>query len=227
MNSIINDLKNKQLIWQADHKLPMASCNSTGFTELDHELQGGFPEQGVIDIDSPMGIGELRLLLPNLLTRQQASERLLVFIAPPSQVNSEMLLEFGFKLEQILIIQPNTQQQALWSAEQCAKSGCCDSILLWHQDLEIHQVKRLQLAAQQGDTLHIMVRQNKQVSLSLPVTLGMKLRAHPQGLKVQVTKCKGGWPSQPFALNMSHNWPALTLHTKPANILPFRPSKVS
>jgi cell division inhibitor SulA len=227
MDSIINYLKNKQLIWQADHKLPIANLNSTGFSELDSELQGGFPQQGVMDIDSPMGIGEIRLLLPNLLVRQQAAEKLLVFIAPPTQLNGEMLAEYGFALQHILILQPSSAQHALWSAEQCLKSGCCDAVLLWHQDLEIHHVKRLQLAAQQGDALQILLRQNRQISVSLPVTLGMKLRAHPQGLKIQVTKCKGRWPSQPFTLSMRQSWPALTVHPQPANILPFPQSKVS
>ena len=68
-----------------------------------------------MDIQSPAGIGELRLLLPYLKQRQDRG--LLVFIVPPIPLNSEMLAEFGLTLENILIIQANTAQERLWSAE--------------------------------------------------------------------------------------------------------------
>lgn len=226
MNSILDYLKNKRLVWQAHQNVHTTQLDSTGFRELDAELQGGFPQQGVVDIDSPIGIGELRLLLPNLHARQHSSDRLLVFIAPPMHVNAEMLLEYGFNLQQVLIVQPASSTQALWSAEQCLKSGCCQGVLLWHEAIEIHQVKRLQLAAEQGDALHILLRQQKQLSLSLPVSLAMRLKAHPQGLQIEITKRKGGWPSQPFSLDMSHHWPRLTIRKKPDNVLPFPHSKV-
>ncbi|MFA0070006.1 recombinase RecA, partial [Vibrio breoganii] len=43
-----------------------------------------------------------------------------------------------------------------------------------------------------------------------PVSLSMKLSAHAQGLKVEVTKRKGSWSYGSFILDMSHNWPLLT-----------------
>ncbi len=228
MNSILHYLKNKRLVWQAHQNVhSTAQLDSTGFKELDAELQGGFPKQGVVDIDSPVGIGELRLLLPNLHARQQSNGRLLVFIAPSMRINSEMLAEYGFNLQQVLVIHPDSPKEALWCAEQCLKSGCCQAVLLWHQAIEIHQVKRLQLAAEQGDALHVLLRQNKQVSLSLPVSLGMRLRAHPQGLNIEITKRKGGWPGRPFNLDMNQQWPQLTIQPRPDNVLPFPHSKVS
>ena len=227
MNSILDYLKNKRLVWQAHHQSTTVDADSTGYAELDAQLQGGFPKQGVVDIDSPLGIGELRLLLPNLLSRHHQQDRLLVLIAPPMHLNAEMLAEFGFALHQVLVLQPEDPQSAMWSAEQCLKSGCCHAVLLWHQALEMHQVKRLQLAAEQGDALHILLRHQKQISLSLPVSLAMKLRSHPQGLQVEITKRKGAWPSQPFTLNMRGRWPGLTLHPRPANIVSFPHTKVS
>lgn len=227
MNSILDYLKNKRLVWQAHQNVHTPDLNSTGFKRLDAELQGGFPQQGVVDIDSPVGIGELRLLLPNLHARQQNRERLLVFIAPPIPLNAEMLAEYGFALQQVLVIQPTSSSEALWSAEQCLKSGCCQGVLLWHDAIEIHQVKRLQLAAEQGSALHILMRRRKNLSLSLPVPLAMRLRPQPKGLNIEITKRKGGWPSQPFALDMSHHWPQLTVHDRPDNVVAFPHAKVS
>ncbi|GAC15446.1 translesion DNA synthesis-associated protein ImuA [Aliiglaciecola lipolytica] len=226
MNTLLEQLKNKRLIWQGSQQEQSFTGNSTGYAELDEALQGGFPQSGVIDIHSPIGIGELRLLLPALRYRQQ-DKRLLVFIAAPMQINGEMLAEFGIALEQVLIVQPNSAEHALWSAEQCLKSGCCDSVLLWHQQLEIAQAKRLQLAAEQGDALHVVLRQNRQLSLSLPVNLAMKLNPHAQGLEVQITKRKGGWPAHSFNVNMSKAWPELTLNQPTDNVVSFPRAKVS
>jgi cell division inhibitor SulA len=227
MNTILNYLKNKQLVWHGNHVHSTLSVASSGFSELDLALGGGFPEQGVVDIHSPVGIGELRLLLPCLHARQQNSQKLLVFIAPPMQLNSEMLAEYGLPLSQILFIQPDTIQQALWSAEQCLRSGCCQAVLLWQQNLEMHQAKRLQLAAEQGQALQILLRSQADTSLSLPLTLSMTLDAHPSGLRVHITKRKGGWPRPPFVLSMRHHWPALSLAPIGDNILHFPAKQVS
>lgn len=227
MNSLIEHLHNKRLIWRANQQSNFVKGNSTGFKELDQALQGGFPEHGVVDIDTPIGIGEIRLLLPALRARQQQHERLLVFISAPMQINGEMLAEYGFPLEQVLIIQPQNVEHALWSAEQCLRSGCAHSVLLWHQELEISQAKRLQLAAEQGDALHFIFRHQHQLSLSLPVNLAMKLRPHRQGINIQVTKRKGGWPDGAFNIDMSPAWPQLTFNQDNNNIIPFPQSKVS
>jgi hypothetical protein len=227
MNTILNYLKSKQLVWHGNRVKSALPVASSGFSELDLALGGGFPEQGVVDIHSPVGIGELRLLLPCLQARQQNSQKLLAFIAAPMQLNSEMLAEYGLPLSQILLIQPDTIQQALWSAEQCLKSGCCQAVLLWHQNLEMHQAKRLQLAAEQGQALQILLRSQADTNLSLPLTLALTLGAHPAGLNVQITKRKGGWPGPPFVLSMQQHWPALTLAPICDNILHFPAKQVS
>lgn len=221
MNSILEDLKNKKLVWQANHISQMASAASTGFSELDAQLQGGFPQCGVMDIDSPIGIGELRLLLPDLLARQQSGDRLLIFIAPPMQVNSEMLAEVGFELQRVLVLQVESSKQALWCAEQCLASGCCYGVVLWQQDIAVNQVKRLQLAADKGDALLTMLRQQKTLHLALPVSLALRLRALPQGLHIEVTKRKGAWPSGAFAVNMGNSWPELSSLPVADNIVHF------
>ena len=72
MNSTLEYLKNKQLIWHATQAKETTGLDSSGFVELDEQLGGGLPEQGLVDIQSPVGIGELRLLLPYLKQRQDA-----------------------------------------------------------------------------------------------------------------------------------------------------------
>ncbi|TDF42429.1 translesion DNA synthesis-associated protein ImuA [Alteromonadaceae bacterium M269] len=238
MNTTLHELESKRLIWKARQTSEPYNACMKGFEELDENLNGGLPEQGVIDIHSPLGIGELRLILPYLRERlysqslnnpddKQTQRHSLVFIAPPMRVNSEMLAEFKLVLSKVLVIHPSSSQEALWAAEQCLKSGCCKAVLLWHKQLEIHQVKRLQLAAQKGDAINILFRQTQESELSLPVSLSLSLSPHEQGLKVEITKQKGHWPKPAFSVNMSKHWPELTVKQRPNNVLPFPVARVS
>lgn len=221
MNSLIDYLKHKRLVWQANDQVHPSSVYSTGFPELDDVLQGGLPQQGVIDISSQAGIGELRLLMPNLLARHQQSDKLLVFIAPHHTINSECLAHFGFSLQQVLIVHPQSQHDALWSAEQCLKSGCCHAVLTWQTELEIHQVKRLQLAAEQGEALHVLFRPDTAHSLALPVPLALRLQSSMEGINVSITKRKGGRPQHNIAVGMQRYWPYLSKPERHNNVLSF------
>jgi cell division inhibitor SulA len=222
MHPTIYYLQHKNLLWQANNGHPGDHNEQlTGFKELDNALQGGFPSFGVVDIRSPIGIGELRLILPSMLTRQhQRPAELIAFIAPPLSINSEMLAEFGFTLEQVMMIQPTSIQHSLWSAEQSLKSGCCHSVIIWQQSLSVTHIRRLQLAAEKGNCLLFVMRSPHQEHISLPVALGIKLSPDKQGIKVKIIKRKGGWPSHNFTINMNHYWPELSqpIHS---NILTF------
>ncbi|MBB1462050.1 MULTISPECIES: translesion DNA synthesis-associated protein ImuA [Vibrio] len=208
MHELIKNLQDRQLIWTGLQPTAQGSTTSTGYPQLDKQLDGGFPTHGVIEVESQQGIGELRLLTPYLA--QQNSQKLAIFINPPGKICAEFFSSQGIELENILVIQPQRDLDALWAAEQCLKSGACHSVLLWGADLEIHQTKRLQAASETGKCLQFHFKATSHNQLSLPVSLSMKLSSHAQGLKVEVTKRKGSWSYGSFILDMSQNWPLLT-----------------
>ncbi|PMG56815.1 recombinase RecA [Vibrio splendidus] len=208
MHELIKNLQDRQLIWTGLQSTAQGSTTSTGYPQLDKQLDGGFPTHGVIEVESQQGIGELRLLTPYLA--QQNSQQLAIFINPPGKICAEFFSSQGIELENILVIQPQRDLDALWAAEQCLKSGACHSVLLWGSDLEIHQTKRLQAASETGKCLQFHFKATSHNQLSLPVSLSMKLSSHAQGLKVEVTKRKGSWSYGSFILDMSQNWPLLT-----------------
>lgn len=227
MKSIISLLENKQLVWKASHKpLHSPEYTQTGFCEVDKALGGGWPQTGVVGLQSILGVGELRLFLPALKQRCQQNNRLLVLISPPWLINADMLCEHGFDLHNIVILQPETQDSKLWSAEQCLKSGCCEAVLLWRVNLQVHQVKRLQLASQQGNALNVIFS-HKAMYQSLPLSLSLVVSPVSQGIKMKVNKRRGGWPLAPFDVNMHQRWPQLTKRKAPDNLLHFPSHKVS
>ncbi|PXF29713.1 hypothetical protein WH50_19265 [Pokkaliibacter plantistimulans] len=217
MNTLLSYLENHHLIWRGRHPHGAADTQSSGYAVLDEYLQGGFPRHDVIEIDSPCGIGELRLLLPYL--QQQETPRLLVFIAPPGLLSAELLLAAGIDLQQVLVLQPESDKDALWAAEQCLKSGSSHGVVMWHRQLDVHQLKRLQLAAQEGRASLFLFRTAQRIKVSLPVALSLQLRPHAQGLRVRINKRRGGWAEQPFTLDMSSHWPELACAPVPDNLL--------
>jgi cell division inhibitor SulA len=223
MNKLLNALQRQQLLWHGSHQPSVTESISTGYQKLDHYLGGGFPNTGIIELLSHSGIGELKLLLPSLI--QLDTQRLLIFISPPAILNAPMLIQQHIDAGSVLIIHPDNQKQALWSAEQCLKSGACHSTLLWtHQALKIHQIKRLQLACRKGNCRQYILRKQRAESLTLPVDLSLSLHSCSTGLKVKINKHKGGWPSQIFELNMQDEWPTLTEQHTVNNVIPLHAS---
>jgi cell division inhibitor SulA len=196
MSALITHLKNKQLLWQASHTEPATDKTATGIEVLDKALQGGFPKRGLARIHSTMGIGELRLCMPVLKQRQQ-DQRQLFMIAPPATINAEMLHEYELSIERTFFINSDDQAAQLWACEQCLKSGCSHTVVLWCNRLSLNQAKRLQVAAEQGDSL-LLVYQYSQAVQALPVNLSLSLSRREQKLRVNITKQRGGWPVDTF-----------------------------
>lgn len=221
MSAIITSLEKKRLIWRAGlASLPAGETIRTGYVEMDNAFAGGWPKTGVIGIQSVSGIGELRLVLPGLIQQRRYSERLLVFISPPWLVNAEMLFEQGFDLSKVVVLKPNDINAALWCAEQCLKSGCCAAVLLWIEQLQMHQVKRLGMAAEHGNALNFIFS-SQCIFQGMALSLSLTLEADEQGIQVKVNKRKGGWPIARFPVDMRFHWPKLTHQNKPENLFQF------
>jgi len=225
MHELIQNLHSKQLIWKGNRVEVPREFHCTGFSELDHRLGGGFPTSGVIDIQSPQGIGELRLLMP--FVQKQASERLFVLINPPGYLCAEYLYAQGISPSQVLLLYPDSPQHALWAAEQCLKSGSCFAVLLWQQEIAVHQVKRLKQAALQGDAVQLLFRAKQCLDVPLPVSLSLALSPHQQGLAIEIKKQQGHWPQQAFVLDMQTQWPCLTQVPLANNVVPLSAMKAA
>lgn len=201
MKSLLHDLQKKQLVWTAANIDQHQERIATGYTQLDKALNGGFPQSGLIHINSIMGCGELRLVIPAIVKRQQEN-RLCAFIAPPHILNAEFLLAEGIALEQVLFIQASNTEQALWSAEQCAKSGACSAVFIWQDKLQQLQAKKLELAALKGDCLSFFFAHTKYQTDNLPVSLSLSVARKNSQVEVSVNKQKVGWPIPPFSVKV-------------------------
>ncbi len=201
MKSLLHDLQKKQLVWTAAKLDQQQERVATGYQKLDEALNGGFPQSGLVHIASILGCGEMRLVVPALLNMHE-DKRLCAFIAPPHLLNAEFLLSEGIDLERVLIIQANSSQEALWSAEQCAKSGACSAVFVWQNTLQQNQAKKLELAALKGQCLNFFFTSGQHQIENLPVSLSLSMKRDKQMVQVKINKQKVGWPLPPFTVKV-------------------------
>jgi hypothetical protein len=176
----------------------------TGFGALDERLPGkGWPRSGLIEIlVSRFGAGELTLLLPTLAALTcRPMARWCVWVAPPLEPFAPALAAHGVVLERVLVVRvpefhPKTVRRgatgALWAFEQSLGSGACDIAMAWVSRPRAREIRRLQLAAEQGRALGVLFRPQAAARESSHAALRMTLEPSAHGVRVMLLKSRGG-----------------------------------
>jgi hypothetical protein len=198
----IKALLRRPEIWRGSHVVSQdRGALTTGFAALDALLPGGGWPLGALTeiLVTREGIGELRLVMPALV-RLSREKRYLAWIAPPHLPYAPALSAFGVELSRMLLIRPaaggNARKERLWAAEQTMRSGACGAVLAWLSTEEDRSLRRLQLAAEIGRCWGVLFGPKQAAGRPSPAALRLLLEADPDGLAVQVFKCRGGWPRQ-------------------------------
>lgn len=190
-------------IWRGSSTERPASGLSTGYAKLDRHLPGGgWPLHALTEIFTEQyGVGELQLLMP-ALARLGAEDPSVAFgepawiawVAPPFQPYPPALREWGLNLSRVLIVRPKDDGDILWSAEQALASGTCAAVLLWPPDLSDQDSRRLQLAAEKGESWAVAFRPNSARQASSAAALRIAMRADEAGTHLDIFKSRGGRP---------------------------------
>lgn len=243
MNPILHNLQNKQWIWTAAHAKKKAPNKklSTGFSDLDKVLYGGFPQTGMIHLQSPLGCGEMRLMLSMLHQHKSDTQQLYVFINPPFELNAEFLIAHNIALEQLVVVKVKQTDEALWSAEQCAKSGACYCVFLWQEKLKHIHVRKLEYAAQKGACYCVWMHNHSNADTSthantghtvltkaptnLPLSLSLSVERQNETLSITINKQKVGWAQKAVKIPLpfrghtnalfNQKYKKLNFHNKP------------
>ena len=187
-------LQENQHLWRGrDNNTPHSDGLHTGFPALDALLpDGGWPKGALLEVIVPRwGTGELQLMLPALaaLSRQQ---RWSMWINPPFIPYAPALAEAGVSLDHTLIVTPRQPTtETAWSMEKALRASTCAIVMAWTDRLPDRTVRRLQLAAEQGDSLGVLFH-SKENGPS-PAAIRIRLEPTESGLEVQVLKARGGY----------------------------------
>lgn len=205
MSSVValDRLLDARRIWRGQASIAAPSAQPSGYTALDAVLPGGgWPESALSEIlIAASGIGELRLLWPTLARLTASGERV-VLVAPPHVPYPHAWLAAGVDLRQLAIVQAQGRD-ALWAAEQCLRSGSCGAVLCWPRQADDRALRRLQVAAEAGQTLAFAYRPLREAINPSPAALRLAVEARPAQLRV--LKCRGGLaPARPIPAGAWH-----------------------
>jgi len=186
----LESLLDERRVWKGRQEVAPVSLQPTGHPALDAALPtGGWPAAALTEIlVAADGSGELRLLWPTLARLADSGERL-VLVAPPYIPYPQAWLAAGIDMRQLTVIQAR-ERDALWAAEQCLRSGSCGAVLCWPGLVDDRALRRLQVAAETGQTLAFACRPQAAASNPSPAALRIAIDTRPQQLRV--LKCRGG-----------------------------------
>ena len=194
----------------------------TGHAALDKELPGGgWPSATLSEVlHEGVGIGEVSFLM-GALAKASEGERLIAWVNPPHLPYAPALAQAGIPLEQCLVVRPANAEDALWSAEQALRSGACGAALLWMQKDEYAWLRRLQMAAQAGRAMAVMLRPTAAERLSTPAHLRVVVERAGPVLRVRIPKRRGPALVKPVEVAAGFVRPAGN-----PEVLPSFPSRV-
>lgn len=183
-------MRNNPAIWRAGDTVNANSALSTGFPELDEALpENGWPRNAVIEVVIPRwGVGELTLLLP-LMRHMQRSHRI-VWISPPYVPYAPALSHSGLVLEKMLVMPAElVTGHELWILEKVLRTRSCGVAMAWPKKISGKMIRRLQLAAEKGQSFGFIFCQREMASS--PAALRIRLTGLRQGLQIDILKVRG------------------------------------
>lgn len=179
----------------------------SGSAALDAELPGGGWPVGALTEILPAheGIGELRLL-GTALAALSAQGQHLVWVAPPYRPYAPALAAAGIDMARLLVVRTRSERDTLWALEQALASNTCGAVLAWLPAARASQhaagsslsvarypeFRRLQLAAERGQSLAFLFRPPECENQSSPAALRIALDSADGGLAVRLFKRRGG-----------------------------------
>ncbi len=199
----LDGLLDERRVWKGRQPARPVGAQPTEHPALDAVLpSGGWPAAALSEILlAANGSGELTLLWPTLARLSQAGERV-VLVGPPHQPYPQAWLAAGVDLRWLSLVEA-TGSDALWAAEQCLRSGSCGAVLCWPQQVDDRALRRLQVAAETGQTLAFACRPHSAAHNPSPAALRLAIDLHPA--QVRVLKCRGGLaPATPIAFVTGH-----------------------
>ncbi len=129
------------------HKIDVETF-PTGSLSLDLALGGGIPRGRIIEIYGPESSGKTTLAL-HAVAEVQKRGGLAAFIDAEHALDPEYAARIGIKLDDLLISQPDTGEQALEIAETLVRSSAVDLVIV---DSVAALVPRAEIEGEMGDS---------------------------------------------------------------------------
>src|SRR5579864_3573723 len=134
----------------ADTELPKVAVIPTGSVSLDRALGvGGYPRGRVVEIFGNESSGKTTLSL-HAIAQVQAQGGIAAFVDAEHALDVGYARKLGVRLEELLVSQPDSGEQALEITEQLVRSGAVDLVVV---DSVAALVPRAEIEGEMGDSM--------------------------------------------------------------------------
>jgi len=114
-----------------------------------------------------------------------------MMIQPPHVPNLIALAAMGVNPSQVTWVQSDRTADALWAAEQVLRSGGCHALLFWQGHIRNESLRRLNLAAAEGESLFFLFRPLAAAQDASPASLRLAVRPALGGIEIDILKRRG------------------------------------
>jgi cell division inhibitor SulA/protein ImuA len=204
MKPALAELLHSPLLWRGDELARTDDAVSSGFASLDHELPGGgWPKAALTEIAAEAeGIGEFSLLVSALKRLAQAGEWI-ALLAPPHLPYGPAFAGRGIDPARVIVVKVEDDRDCWWAAEQVLRANSAGALLFWPKTSADQRMRRLQLAAQEGEALAFVFTSTARAAQPSPAPLRLRLALSGNRLSVDIFKRRGGVVSRPLLLDVS------------------------
>ena len=165
-------------MWRAD-ELGMADSQvvGTGFDALDAQLPGGgWPVGAMTELLQTMPDSvSWQLLLPALAKAVQSGPGTVALVGAPHEPFGPSLAALGLPIESLLWIRSETAPARLWASEQALRCADVAAVVAWLPQARVSELRRLQLAAAQHESLLFVLRPAMAAEFTSPARLRLQL----------------------------------------------------
>lgn len=149
LDKIEKDFGKGAIMKLGDRQVVSLDAIPTGALSLDLALGvGGLPRGRVIEIYGPESSGKTTLTL-SVVAQAQKNGGIAAFIDAEHALDPEYAAKIGVKIDELLVSQPDTGEQALEIAEQLVRSGAVDVVVI---DSVAALVPKAEIEGEMGDS---------------------------------------------------------------------------
>jgi recombination protein RecA len=149
LDKIEKDFGKGAIMKLGDRQVVSLDAIPTGALALDLALGvGGLPRGRVVEIYGPESSGKTTLTL-SVIAEAQRNGGIAAFIDAEHALDPEYASKIGVKIDELLVSQPDTGEQALEIAEQLVRSGAVDIVVI---DSVAALVPKAEIEGEMGDS---------------------------------------------------------------------------
>ena len=176
---------------EATRPCPEGKVIATGIEPLDGLLPAGGWERGTLiewlADNEGCGAGTLAVISLRPLLSDGGT---LVVIDVERDFYPPAAARLGIDLERMIVVRPETSKEALWAAEQSLSCRGVTALLCWFDALDDRAFRRLQLAAERGGGVGMLIRPATVRSQPTWADVRLLVRPWSVGAKVEGRKLK-------------------------------------